>query len=163
MRRLSTRCSASAIVLAVAALAAGCSGGDDSKESFENEVVAARDTADSALANLRQPDSTEDLILRLRTGRDELADASGTIAIVDAPDDLAEERRRLAGALSDMSQEMDAAANSIELVQGGEGSEQSQVQTLVFDTWDKVQAALTALRDEGVDVQPLRRHGGAES
>lgn len=163
MRRFFTRSTAFAIVLAVAALGAGCSGGDDSKESFEDEVVAARDTADSALANLRQPDSTQDLILRLRTGRDELADASGTIAVTEAPEDLAEERRRLAGALSEMSQEMDAAANSIELVEGSDGSEQSHVQTLVFDTWDRVQAALDALRDEGIDVQPLRRHGGAES
>ncbi len=163
MRPASTPFRIFLIVLALAALGAGCSGGDDTKETFEHEVVAARDTADSALANLKQPESTNDLIVRLRTGRDELATASGSIAIADAPADLAEERRRFAGALSDMSQEMDAAANSIELVQGGPAGEQGHVQSLIFDTWDTVQAALAALRDEGIDVQPLRRHGGAEN
>lgn len=159
----STRLRVIAILLVLAAsLVAGCSG-DDSKDSFEQEVVAARDTADSALANIRQPKSTGDLILRLRAGRDELATASGAIAVADAPEDLAEERRRFAGALSDMSQEMDAAANSIELVQEGDTGGQSEVRSIIFDTWEKVQAALTALREEGIDVQPLRRHGGPES
>jgi hypothetical protein len=148
------------IVFVLVAVAAGCSG-DDSKESFEQEVVAARDTADSALANIRRPESTQDLILRLRTGRDDLATASGTIAAADAPDDLSDERRRFAGALSNMSEELGAAANTIELVQSGPAGEQGQVQSFVFDTWDTVQAALAALRDEGIEVEPLRRHGGA--
>jgi hypothetical protein len=162
VRSLCTRLRAFPILLVVlAALAAGCSG-DESKDSFEQEVVAARDTADSALANIRQPKSTDDLILRLRAGRDELANASGAIAVADAPEDLTEERRRFANALSDMSKEMDAAANSIELVQGEPGAE-SEVRSIIFDTWDTVQAALMALQDEGIDVQPLGRHGGAES
>jgi hypothetical protein len=162
VRPASTRFRVFAIILALAALAAGCSG-DDSRESFEQEVVAARDTADSALANIREPESTQDLILRLRAGRDEVANASGTVAVADAPDELFEERRRFAGALSDMAQELDAAANTIELVQGGPAGEQGQVETLIFDTWDKVQNALAALRGEGIDVEPLRRHGRPES
>lgn len=164
MRRFLTRFRLFSIMLLsimLAALAAGCSGGD-STDSFEQDVVAARDTADSALANIRRPESTQDLIVRLRTGGDDLATASGTVAASDAPDDLADERRRLAGALSDMSKEMDAAANTIELVQTSPAGEQGQVQTLIFDTWDTVNAALAALREEGIDVAPLRRGGGAE-
>jgi len=149
------------IVVVLAASAAGCSG-DDSMDSFEQDVVAARDTADSALANIRRPESAQDLILRLRTGGDDLATASGEIASSDAPDDLADERRRLAGALSSMSKELDAAANTIELVQTSPAGEQGQVQSLIFDTWDTVNAALAALREEGIDVAPLRRGGGAE-
>jgi hypothetical protein len=162
MRPASTRSRAFLILLVLSALVAGCSG-DDSKESFEQEVVAARDTADSALANIRQPESTQDLVLRLRAGRDEVATASGTVAVADAPEDLSEEKRRFAGALSDLAQELDAAANTIELVQGGPAGEQGQVETLIFDNWEKVQSALAALRDEGIEVEPLRRHGGPES
>ena len=165
VRSVSTRVRAFPILvvlLVLALLAAGCSG-DDSSESFEREVVAARDTADSAFANIREPESTQDLILRLRSGRDEIASASGTVAVADAPDDLTEERRRFAGALSDLAQEFDAAANTVELVQGGPAGEQGQVETLVFDNWEKVQVALAALREEGIDVEPLRRHGGPES
>ena len=161
VQRLHTRFRLFSTVLVLAALAAGCSG-DDSTDSFEQDVVAARDTADSALANIRRPESSQDLIVRLRTGGDDLATASGTVAASEAPDDLADERRRLAGALSSMSKEMDAAANTIELVQTSPAGEQGQVQSLIFDTWDTVNAALAALREEGIDVEPLRRGGGAE-
>ena len=62
-----------------------------------------------------------------------------------------------------MSKEMAAAANSIELIQSGQtqvgGS--AQVQTLIFETWDTVQAALDDLREQGIDVRPLRRGGGS--
>jgi len=163
MRPLPIRSLLVVLALAFVALGVGCSGDDEALESFEQEVVAARDTADSALARIRQPKSTGDLIVRLRTGRDELATASGSIAVAEAPDDLAEEKRRLAGALSDMSDEMDAAANSIEIVHEGDADGETDVRSIIFDTWDKVQAALTALRDEGIDVQPLGRHSGAES
>lgn len=162
VRSIPTRLRAFRILVALlvlALLAAGCSG-DDSKDTFEREVVAARDTADSAFANIRQPASTQDLILRLRTGRDEIADASGTVAVAEAPDGLSEEKRRFAGALSDLAQEFDAAANTVELVQGGPAGEQGQVETLVFDNWEKVQNALAALREEGIEVEPLRRHSG---
>ncbi len=104
----------------------------------------------------------DDLIVRLRRNGDRLAAASTTIAGTEAPDDLTEERGRLAVALTAMSKEMDAAANSIELVQSGEtGGAGSQVETLVFETWDTVQAALDDLRADGVDVLPLRRGGGS--
>ena len=162
MRSVCTRLCGFAILLLLVAVAAGCSG-DDSKDSFEQEVVAARDTADSAFANIRQPESTQDLILRLRSGRDEIASASGAVGVADAPDGLTEEKRRFVGALSDLAQEFDAAANTVELVQGGPAGEQGQVETLVFDNWEKVQAALAALREEGIEVEPLRRHSGPES
>jgi hypothetical protein len=159
--RVLTRLRSFSILLALVAVVAACSG-DDSQESFAQEVVAARDTADSALANIRRPESSQDLIIRLRTGRDDLATASGTIASADAPEDLSDERRRLAAALSSMSEELDAAANTIELVQTGPAGEQGQVQSFIFDTWDTVQGALAALREQGIDVEPLRRHGGAD-
>ncbi len=34
------------------------------------------------------------------------------------------------------------------------------METLIFETWDTVQAALDDLRADGIDVLPLRRGGG---
>lgn len=160
MRLLTTRARAAGILLAVVALAAGCSG-DDDKAAFEQEVVSARDTADSSFAFIKRPESTDDLVRRLRTSGDRLERVSGSVAEADAPDDLVDERRQLALALSEMSKEMNAAANSIEFVQENEGTGAgAPVESLIFDTWDSVQSVLTALRDQGIDVQPLRPGGG---
>ena len=159
MRPVSMRLLALAMIsFALVALGAGCGG--DENGAFEDEVVAARDTADSAMAYIRRPKSTEDLVVRLRTNGERLATASGTIAQADAPDDMVEGKVRLATALTAMSKEMNAAANSIELVIEGQTPGVGPVETLVFDTWDTVQAALDELRDAGIDVEPLRPGGG---
>ena len=160
MRLLTTRARAAGILVAVLALA-GCSGGDDDKAAFEQEVVSARNTADSSFAYIKRPDSTNDLVRRLRASGDRLERVSGSVAEADAPDDLADERRQLALALSEMSKEMNAAANSIEFVQEGEGTgADAPVESLIFDTWDSVQSVLTDLRGQGIDVEPLRPGGG---
>lgn len=146
------------VVLSLVALAAGC-GDDDTKESFEQDVVAARDVANSAFGHIQRPASDEDLVVRLRAARDDIATASGEIAVAEAPEELTDERRRLASALSDLSQEMGAAANTIEELTEAPGS----VQRLVFDHWETVQAALEALRKEGIDVEPLQSRAGTDS
>ena len=92
MRLLTTRARAAGILAAVAVLAAGCSG-DDDKAAFEQEVVSARDTADSSFAYIKRPESTEDLVRRLRTSGDRLQRVSGTVAQADTPEDLVDERR----------------------------------------------------------------------
>ena len=159
MRLLTTRALAAGILATVAALAAGCSG-DDSTVAFEREVVSARDTADSSFAYIKRPESTDDLIRRLRTSGVRIERVSDSLAETDVPDDLADEHTQLVAALSAMSDEMNAAANSIELVQNDDATAGFPVETLIFDTWDSVQDVLTELRDEGVDVQPLRPGGG---
>ena len=160
MRLLTTRALAVGILVAVVALAAGCSG-DGDKAAFEREVVSARDTADSSFAYIKRPESTDDLVRRLRTSGDRLQRVSGSVADADAPDDLVDERRQLAHALSEMSKEMNAAANSIEFVQESDGTGAgAPVERLIFDTWDSVQGVLTDLREQGIDVEPLRPGGG---
>lgn len=159
MRLLTTRARAAGILAAVAVLAAaGCGGDEDDMVAFEKEVVSARDTADSSFAYIKRPESSEDLVRRLRTSGDRLQRVSGSVAEVETPDDLVDEQERLAQALREMSKEMDAAANSIEYVLEGDSS--APVERLIFDTWDAVQAALTDLRNQGIDVQPLRPGGG---
>jgi len=148
-----------AALAATALLAGGCMGDDDT-EAFEREVVSARDTTDSSFAYIKRPESTEDLVRRLRTSGQRIERVSGTLADADAPADLADEHTRLVTALDAMSEEMNAAANSIELVNSEDATAGFPVETLVFDTWDSVQNVLTELREEGVDVQPLRPGGG---
>ena len=56
---------------------------------------------------------------------------------------------------------MNAAANSIEFVQDSDGAGAgAPVERLIFDTWDSVQSVLAELREQGIDVQPLRPGGG---
>jgi hypothetical protein len=147
-----------ALALAATALA-GCAGGEDSADTFERDVIDARNTTDTAFARLRRPSSTQDLVQRLRTGSERIGAASELVAESDAPEELSEEQLRLATALTRLSDEFDAAANSIELVL--DSGQEQPVQSLIFDNWDRVQAALNTLREQGVDVPPLRRNGGA--
>jgi hypothetical protein len=160
MRLPNTRALAAGIVAATA-LVAGCSFGGSGGEDFEQEVVSARDTADSSFAYIKRPESTEDLVQRLRTSRDRIKRVSGSLADTEAPDELTDERERLITALDAMSKEMDGFANSIELVIQGQNDGGAPVETLVFDSWDQVQNVLTELRSEGLDVPPLRPGGGA--
>jgi hypothetical protein len=159
MRLVSIRLLIVAIAFAVVGLGAGC-GGDDAEDAFEEKVVDARNTADSSFANIKRPKSTEDLVERLRASGKRIAGASGSIAAAEAPEELADEQRRLARALGEMSKEMTAAANSIQLVIDGQAPGVGPVETLVFDTWDSVQAVLNDLRAEGIEVPLLRPGGG---
>jgi hypothetical protein len=160
MRLQTTLARAAGILAAATLVVGGCSFGDDG-EAFEREVISARDTADSSFAYIKRPESTEDLVRRLRTSRDRLERVSGSLAETEAPDELSDEQKRLVAALAAMSKEMDGFANSIELVIEGQNQSQAPVETLVFDSWDQVQNVLTELRGEGVDVEPLRPGGGA--
>ena len=160
MRVVSAPLRVAAIALALLGLVAGCGGGDDTKDAFEAKVVDARNAADSSFAFIKRPKSTEDLVERLRTSRDKIANASGSVAAAEAPQELADEQSRLARALSEMSKEMEAAANSIQLVIDGQSPGVGPVETLVFDTWDSVQAVLNDLRAAGIDVALLRPGGG---
>jgi hypothetical protein len=160
MRPRSTHVYLLGIVVAAVLAGSGCSFGEGG-EDFEQEVVSARDTADSSFAYIKRPQSTEDLVRRLRTSRDRLERVSGSLAETEAPDELTDERERLVTALEAMAKEMDGFANSIELVIQGREQGAPPVETLVFDSWDQVQNVLTELRGEGVDVQPLRPGGGA--
>jgi hypothetical protein len=160
MRLPTTRVLAAGILVLAAIFAAGCSFGDGGEE-FEQEVISARDTADSSFSYIKRPESSEDLVRRLRTSRDRLERVSGSLAETEAPEELTDEQERLVTALEAMSKEMDGFANSIELVIEGQDTSQAPVETLVFDSWDQVQNVLTELRGEGVDVQPLRPGGGA--
>ena len=144
-----------ALVLALVAIVGAC-GGDDSRAQFAEDVVAARDRVDSALAQVTQPKSVEDLILRLRIARDEISTAAPTSPAADAPEDLTDEQRRLSASLTNLATEVGGVADALEEL--GPGA--ADIRTLNFENWNRVQAALENLRDAGIEVEPLGRHGG---
>jgi hypothetical protein len=155
MRRAGPLLVSLALALSVGVMVAAC-GGNDGTQAFEEDVVSARDRTDSALAQITEPRSVDDLIVRMRIARDEIATASGEVAAAEAPESLADEKRQLAGALSRLATEVGGAADAFEEL--GPGAE--AVRTLDFQTWNGVQKALEDLRAEGIEVEPLGRHGG---
>ena len=161
MRLVSSRLRLVAIAFALVLLGAGCGGDDESTDVFQQDVVEACNTADEAFAYIRRPESSKDLIARLRTNRDRLATASGTIAAAEAPEDLAEERQR-PGRRAQRHVEGDGGGRELDRARterAGRGA--GQVESLIFETWDAVNAALSDLREGGIAVPPLRPGGGA--
>lgn len=143
---------AALLALAAALAAAGCGGA--SKEEFQADVVAARNDADAGLKQVVQATSVEDLLARMRIAAVELRRASTDVREADAPDELERERDRLADDLLALSDEIVGTVETLEAF-----PDQAQAtRALNFENWNAVQAALAALRREGVDVQPLGRH-----
>jgi hypothetical protein len=142
-----------ALVASVLALgvAAGCGGGDD----YETEVQESRDRVDDALAQVTDATSFDDLLRRLRVGASDVRGASDELGEEDPPDELEDEGEELVAAYRALSGEMTATATALNDVT----TEQSVIQGLEFRNWNRIQDALEAFRAEGVDVEPLNRHG----
>lgn len=137
-------------LLAVAVLA-GCGGG--SKESFERDIVAARDRTDAALAQVTRAKSIDDLLKRLRIAATEVRAAATDVREADAPDDLAEEEQGLEVALRTLSDEIVGIVETF-----SENQEAiANAQGFNFAAWDTVQQRLADMRQEGIDVKPLER------
>ena len=143
-------------VLAALALAllAGCGGGGASKEDFQVEVVAARDRVDSALEQVTNASSVEDLLARLRIAAAEVRSASTDVAEAEAPGDLDDEKRKLATTLRAFSEELVATVTTLETLKGAA----AETKGLDFANWTKTQAVLAELRKAGVQVRNLERH-----
>jgi F0F1-type ATP synthase membrane subunit b/b' len=141
-------------VLVLALLAAGCGGGGASKEEFQVEVVAARDRVDSALEQVTNASSVDDLLARLRIAAAEVRSAATDVSEAEAPDDLEDEKRKLANTLRAFSQELAATVTTLETLEGAA----AETKGLDFENWTKTQAVLEELRKAGVQVRPLERH-----
>ncbi|MEX2254807.1 MAG: hypothetical protein WEC34_05165 [Acidimicrobiia bacterium] len=140
--------------LALALVAGGCGGGGASKEEFQVEVVAARDRVDSALEQVTNASSVEDLLARLRIAAAELRSAATDVAEADAPDELDDEKRKLATTLRAFSQELVATVTTLETLEGAA----AETKGLDFENWTKTQAVLAELRKAGIQVRDLERH-----
>lgn len=144
------------IVLALAV--AGC-GAETSQEEFEAQVRESRDRTNAALANIATAEDWDQLLLRIRAASDQTRAAAEDLDETGAPSDLEDEANELVLSLRGLSDELDATADALE---EEPTFEQAPVSALEFAFWDRMQEALNALRQEGVEVAPLERHAPPE-
>lgn len=141
-------------VLVLVLLAAGCGGGGASKEEFQVDVVAVRDRVDSALEQVTNASSVEDLLARLRIAAAEVRSAATDAAEAEAPEELEDEQRNLANTLRAFSEELVATVTTLEVIDTAAASTRG----LDFENWTKTQTRLAELRRAGIDVRPLEKH-----
>jgi hypothetical protein len=142
----------------LAATVLGCSGGDGSPSTaeYETSVVDTRDRVDSALATLPLAESEEDFLDRLDQAGTTIEAAAGDLNDADSPARFEDENERLVRNLRQLAAALRGTAGQArelgydKLLAGAAG--------LNFDSWDRVNAILRALRQQGVEVQPLARH-----
>jgi len=141
-------------VLVLVLLTAGCGGGGASKEEFQVDVVTARDRVDSALQQVTNASSVDDLLARLRIAAAEVRSAATDVAEAKAPEGLVDERRNLANTLRAFSDELVATVTTLETLDGAAAATRG----FDFRNWTKTQARLAELRKAGIQVRPLEKH-----
>lgn len=136
----------------------GCGGGGDSvsTEEYESSVVNTRDRVDFALGRIAQSQSEDELLERMDESAALIDDAAGQLADVTPPDQFEDGNERLVRELRQLSADIQGTADQArevgfeDLLSGGPG--------LSFESWDRVNATLAELSEQGIDVQPLGRH-----
>jgi hypothetical protein len=142
-------------LLGAVALLAGCGGSED---DFQQDVVSARNRTDAALAQVTAAKSLDDFLKRLRIAATEVRAASADVREADPPEDLVDEADSLEMSLHDLSDELVGLVDSFEVAPETLGSASG----FNFETWNDVQASLTALRRAGIEVALLQRHKPSE-
>lgn len=146
------------LALAAVTILAGCGGsGSVSQDDFERDVVAARDQVDGALAHITDnPSGKEELLARMDDAAAEIDRAAEDLDRREAPEGLDDERDELVDSFRQLAVDLSQTAEQIRqpdfsgLLEGTQG--------LSFQSWVDANEALTELREQGFDVQPLGRH-----
>lgn len=149
----------SAVVIGAAAafgilLALGVFTGDPSREEFQTEVAHARDRTDASLEFMAKATTWDDLLERMEAAGDQARTAGGDLDAAGSPSDLQEEAAELVIALRALGDELSATAEALD----DPDFEDSNIQGLNFDNWNRVQKALAALREQSIEVLPLQRY-----
>jgi hypothetical protein len=142
-----------ASVLLVVVLAAGC-GGSATKEDFRQDVLAARNHADSGLAQIVNARSVADLLARMRIAATAVRGAADDVGKAGVPKELEDERDALAARLLALSDEIVSTVQTLESFP----DQAAATKALSFEQWTGVQAELKKLREQGVNVPLLERH-----
>ena len=133
-------------------------GGDEasSRESYQSAVVNARDRVDFAYARIARSQSPEDLIERLDDASVVVGDTASDLDDAGAPEDLEQLNDRLVTALREFSDAL--AGTSAQFADPTFGGIVPGINSLGFPEWDKVNAVLADLNEQGVTVEQLARH-----
>jgi hypothetical protein len=132
-------------------------GGGASEEEFQQDVVDARDRVDAGLAQVTTAGDFEELLDRLEIAAVETRKAATDLGNADSPGSLRDEKRELTEALRTLSLEIVGTVETFDTL----GPNVPITRGINFEAWDVVQGELADLRDAGINVRPLGRHGGA--
>jgi hypothetical protein len=148
-----------ALVAVVIAMAALGGGGQETaaKADYQATIVIARDRVDFAFAEIGKADSIENLIERLDTASarvgavaEDVDGAAVAPGFEQANDDLADALHRFSWALAATADQFADPSSA------GFGLE--NINSLGFSEWDEVNAVLTEMQEQGLEVELLERH-----
>lgn len=142
----------------VAALVAGCGGGDSAptQEEYAEAVVVARDRTDFALARITRAKSPEELLMRTNEAAEVIDRAASDLGDLGAAEGFEDQTEKLVRSLDQLAVDLAAFAHDASqpggesLLLGGPG--------LSFDSWDDANAALASLDEQGIKVEQIGRH-----
>jgi len=145
-----------ALVLALAALVAGCGGTPTlSKPDYQASVVKARDRTDYALAQITQVKTKQAFLNQMETSADlidnaadDFAGAGSAKGFEDTTDKLTEQFRQLAADLRGTSRQIDVPDYADLLNSEG----------ISFQSWVNINNIFASLGKQGIVVAPLKRH-----
>jgi hypothetical protein len=142
-----------AVVVAVLVL------GDDapaSRESYQVVVVNSRDRVDFAYGRIARSGSIEELIERIDEAGVVVGDTAADLDETTPPEELEDEHARLVTALEDFSNVL--ASSAAQFRDPTFAGTLPGITSLSFPEWDKVNAVLADLDEQGIEVEQLARH-----
>jgi hypothetical protein len=145
---------AGGVVLAGLALGGGES--QSSTAEYQVAAVQARDRVDFALGRLSKAQSIDELLERMDEAAAAIDDAAGELDGQTPPDTLVEQHDELVRQIGLLADDVQGTADQARvpgfenILLGAAG--------LNFEPWDKINAALIAMKADGVVVEPLSRH-----
>jgi hypothetical protein len=133
-------------------------GGDDesSRESYQAAIVNTRDRVDFAYGRIAQSGSPEELIERLDDAAVAIADTASDLEDAGVPEGFEEETDRLVDALQDFSDSL--AGTAAQFTDPAFAGTVAGITSLSFPEWDRANAVLADLAEQGIEVEQLERH-----
>jgi hypothetical protein len=148
---------AAAVVVVVGILVLG-DDGTASREDYQKAVVNARDRVDFAYGRIARSESPEELIERLDEAAVVVGDTASDLDGTGVPEGLDDENEGLVKALRAFSDVL--AGSAAQFRDPTFAGTLPGITSLSFPEWDTVNEALAELNEQGIEVEPLARHGG---
>jgi len=144
------------LLAGVVLLAPSCGGGTPSSDELARSVTEARDRVDAALEDVTRADTKDEFLERMDGAADLIGSAARHVEDAGAPSGYETEADELVAALDQLAFDVRATADQVR--QPGFGYLLRGTRGLSFESWDRVNLALVALRRKGIEVTPLERH-----
>lgn len=141
-----------------AALVAGCGGSSEvaTKAETQQAVSTARNRVDFAFQRMARSEDLEDLAKRMAEASENVGDAADELADLRAPEPFAEDVLKLVAALEQLSADLGATAANLTRPELLENI--ANAQGINFPSWDRADAAIRSLNENGLEVEQLERY-----